>query len=356
MKTCVLGPVFTSKYFGGVATFTESIADAFKLEGHNVQIVTDFSEKHFTTHGVEIVAVFEKPSRKNPLMPWKIAQKVKSFYPDLIISSLEYGLANVISKYLNPSAAVLHFLHGLPLYEGRRMHNLSIGLITNFIAKHSDAVIANSEFTAVLCEALSGLKSDAAMNVCVGYDYWEQLKRLNGLIEKKANTVLFVGRLVPEKNVDKLVRAFSALSLDAELTIIGDGPEKAGLQRLAQTATRPIKFLGKVDPGEVVQYYLASDVFISLGPKESFGIVFLEALSANCKVICPKTGGQLDVLLNYLDRVIPVSVIEEEQITAALETAFKTKVNPVSPSIWMEALSYQSMVNKIERFVSKRKR
>ena len=101
MKICIIGPVYTSKYFGGVATFTESLADGFKKIGHEVTIITDFSERDRTINNTKINSVFNKPSRKNLIMPYKIANKILDIKPDLVITSLEYGLANLIIKNKN---------------------------------------------------------------------------------------------------------------------------------------------------------------------------------------------------------------------------------------------------------------
>ena len=89
MKICIIGPVYTSYYFGGVATFTESLADGFAKNNHDVKIITDYSERKFTINGTSILSIFDKPSRKNYKMPKKIAKEILKFNPDLVVSSLE---------------------------------------------------------------------------------------------------------------------------------------------------------------------------------------------------------------------------------------------------------------------------
>src|SRR3989344_6925055 len=53
--------------------------------------------------------------------------------------------------------------------------------------------------------------------------------------KKEKNRIIYVGRLVPQKNVDMLIRAFSTLEADAELVIVGDGSEYNKLRKMASS-------------------------------------------------------------------------------------------------------------------------
>jgi glycosyltransferase involved in cell wall biosynthesis len=102
--------------------------------------------------------------------------------------------------------------------------------------------------------------------------------------------VLFVGRLIEDKNVDLLLEAFDdvAATRDATLGIIGEGPERPRLEALRDSLEHPdlITFLGFVESDEdVLGYMRDADVFVSLSTREGFGIVFLEAMAADCTVI-----------------------------------------------------------------------
>ncbi|WP_422757325.1 glycosyltransferase [Paenarthrobacter sp. C1] len=69
--------------------------------------------------------------------------------------------------------------------------------------------------------------------------------------QSEANEILYVGRLVTEKKVDLLIRAFAVfarINTEAHLTIIGEGEERAGLEQLARSlgCVARIKFKGAV--------------------------------------------------------------------------------------------------------------
>ena len=104
--------------------------------------------------------------------------------------------------------------------------------------------------------------------------------------------VLFVGRLVPYKGVDVLLRALT--SLDAVALIVGDGPLRAALERQAielGVAGR-VRFLGTVDADELAALYRACNVFVlpSVTRQEAFGVVQLEAMTAGKPVVSTDLG------------------------------------------------------------------
>ncbi|MFE0005973.1 glycosyltransferase, partial [Streptomyces erythrochromogenes] len=119
-------------------------------------------------------------------------------------------------------------------------------------------------------------------------------------LPERAFVVGGVGRLVPGKRFDVLVRAVAALP-GAHLMLAGDGPERAGLRRLAAElgAQSRIHLLGERDPlGDsadgrtpgIPALLAAMDVFVSPSREEAFGLAVVEALAAGLPVLhvtCP---------------------------------------------------------------------
>lgn len=116
-------------------------------------------------------------------------------------------------------------------------------------------------------------------------------------IPEDAFVVGGVGRLVPGKRFDVLVRAVAALP-GARLLLAGDGPERGPLTALAERlgAAGRIRLLGECDaersgagPG-VPALLSAVDTFVSTSREESFGLAVVEALAAGLPVLhaaCP---------------------------------------------------------------------
>ncbi|MDD4955818.1 MAG: glycosyltransferase, partial [Candidatus Omnitrophica bacterium] len=99
--------------------------------------------------------------------------------------------------------------------------------------------------------------------------------------------VFFVGRLVAYKGVDYLINAMK--NINATLLIVGDGPEKGKLKKLAAKTgvDKKVFFIGKVTDKELSAYYHLCDIFVlpSVNDKEEFGLVQLEAHACGKPVV-----------------------------------------------------------------------
>jgi len=100
-------------------------------------------------------------------------------------------------------------------------------------------------------------------------------------------TILFVGRLVPYKGVEFLIRAMEKVK--ARLWIIGTGPLEDSLKRLAvaRGIADRVVFLGHVSDEDLVAYYHACDIFVlpSITNQEMFGLVQVEAMACRKPVV-----------------------------------------------------------------------
>jgi len=115
----------------------------------------------------------------------------------------------------------------------------------------------------------------------------EHVERIAALKSDPRPLVLFVGRLVPYKGVEVLLRAM--VSVQARLAVVGDGPLRGELETLAQTLgiAERTRFVGNADAAELTALYNACEVFAlpSVTRAEAFGMVQLEAMSCGKPVV-----------------------------------------------------------------------
>jgi phosphatidyl-myo-inositol dimannoside synthase len=165
-------------------------------------------------------------------------------------------------------------------------------------------------FRARLARALSPQAAARMVRLAPGVDVATFRDARPGGLPAGGPVVLCVSRLVPRKGQDTLIRAWPRVRHtipDARLLLVGDGPYRGELQRLAGqlSVAGSVTFTGSVPAGDLPGYYAASDVFAMPCRTrragldvEGLGIVYLEASSAGLPVIGGDSGGAPDAILD----------------------------------------------------------
>jgi glycosyltransferase involved in cell wall biosynthesis len=99
--------------------------------------------------------------------------------------------------------------------------------------------------------------------------------------------VLTVGRLERYKNVDLIIDAFRALPSSAILVVVGDGPDRARLERRAEIGRPgwPIRFTGRISDTMLGRLFAQATVVTSASDHEAFGLVLAEGLAFGARVV-----------------------------------------------------------------------
>ena len=133
--------------------------------------------------------------------------------------------------------------------------------------------------------------------------------------------VLFVGRLVADKNLDELVEAFAESGFEsgeAELEICGTGPLDVELSALAKRLGVPLRLHGYVAPEELPRLYLEADVLVLVSTYEPFGVAVREGAAAGLPLICSVRAGAAGDLALDGENALLVDPADRGAITAAL--------------------------------------
>jgi phosphatidylinositol alpha-mannosyltransferase len=91
--------------------------------------------------------------------------------------------------------------------------------------------------------------------------------------------LLFVGRLDPQKNVGRLIRALSLVRQPVEAAIVGEGEQGAELRRAAAGMGR-VRFVGARHGAELLNWFRWADAFVMASDREGMPLALLEAMAA----------------------------------------------------------------------------
>lgn len=136
-------------------------------------------------------------------------------------------------------------------------------------------------------------------------------------IPKDKMIVLYVGRVDPEKRVGTVVDAFEIVHKEIKSTmllVVGDGVDRARLMRKVEKTGlgQAVKFVGKVLPPELYDFYRVGDIFVTASEIETQGIVLIEAAACGLPLVAVDKGAVGEVCITnkngYLCR--PGDVVE----------------------------------------------
>jgi glycogen(starch) synthase len=141
--------------------------------------------------------------------------------------------------------------------------------------------------------------------------------------------ISFVGRLVPEKGIEVLLRAIRTLKQDnpnLSVMICGDGPSREQLEMLVEEwgLQGCVEFTGHLDRDEVTSVLQKSKVLVLPSRKESFGIVLIEAANAGCAVVATRTGG-IPAIVDHGSNGLLFDIDSDEQLVTNLQMVLENE-------------------------------
>ena len=258
-------------------------------------------------------AVYRQPERflwPLPEIRRRLHQAVRSFGADVVLFGAVYPLALLGPSLAETGTPYLAAAHGFEYW-------LSIAPGTHALVRRATARAAR---VPVMCSAFiarvvrTAVPDDVPVSVMYpGADLdafrpdlpYGDLTDLHGVSDRPL--IVCVSRLVARKGQDVLIRAMPRIRRDvphASLLIVGDGPDRDRLVRLAADAPNgSVVFAGQVSEGDLPRYYRAGNVFAMpcrsrLGglEVEGWGNVFLEAAACARPVVVGDSGGARESL------------------------------------------------------------
>lgn len=323
--------------FGGVEqVVANSVPELIKDLKIEVKIVVLGSggrvEKELVNKGIEVMVLQQNPRIPNFKLLLKLAKFLKEEKPDVvhcqgaeanfhgILASKWAGIKNIIGEEI-----------GIPNHHGYWKN------IFRMVYANAHHVIAISEAVKSTIVGLGEVKKEKVNvlynPVCVENSEWEGrnsdqrfkpegYSKSGATLSKKPFVFITTCRLVPVKNLDRLISTFAKLvelfsQHPVELWIVGEGPMRDHLKSLSFELgiTEKVKFLGFQE--NVYQFLKMADVFVLPSLSEGSSVSLVEAMSIGLPSIATKVGGTGEILGESHSGIL-VDPLDEASIVDAM--------------------------------------
>jgi glycosyltransferase involved in cell wall biosynthesis len=171
-----------------------------------------------------------------------------------------------------------------------------------------DLGLADSEFNRRELEAL-GFARTGVLPIYLDFRRYRESPNpvVRRLLEDGRTNLLFVGRVVPNKRHDDLIRLASYwkrfISPDLRLVLVGKRPRRHEYMDALQSlffeegfTPAEVVFTGHVEHDELLACYAAADVFVSMSEHEGFGVPLVEAMLMRVPVVAYRSTAVGDTL------------------------------------------------------------
>ncbi|MEU5722000.1 glycosyltransferase family 4 protein [Micromonospora sp. NPDC047738] len=309
---------YYTPYMSGVTHTARTVAEGMAARGWRVAVVASQHDRSTprreTLNGVEVY--------RSPVLGQITRAQISPAYPieaariarrsDLLYLNLPMAEAALLARLARPTPIVsmLHIDLYLPPGLLNRIAVAASDVTSRAALRRSAAVVTNSEDQAHASKFWPLVEKREFRPIpapCLDHRGGRpHYRRTNGL------HVGFLGRIVEDKGIPYLVRAFRRIAdPDARLLIGGNYRTVMGGDNLADIraeigADSRIELLGELRGQEIADFYASIDVFALPSVAESFGIVQAEAMMCGVpSVTTDLPGGRYPVLATQFGTLVP---------------------------------------------------
>lgn len=302
---------------GGIETFIHGLIQ--RLPKSSVIVFTssqgsasdtkEYDERWFEEFGVRIFRDRSRMLLPSPRVISKARKLVAEFQPTTIVFGAAAPLG-MMGKLL-PASRKIAITHGHEVWWAK-IFPLSLAL--RLIGNSVDHLTYLGDFTKrAISKPLSKPARASMVQLAPGIDLQDfkptpaaDLRAKLGLSDKEV--IVSVGRLVPRKGQDQLIKAMPMILREipsAHLLIVGGGEYRAKLKELVaeRGLSENVTFTGRVAHEELARYICVGDIFAMPARSrfaglevEGLGIVYLEASACGLPVLCGDSGGAPDAV------------------------------------------------------------
>ena len=377
MKIFVTGTRGIPDIPGGVEKHCQELYPIIASLGHDVILSTRIpyvSEKKESWKGIRLLHTFtsRKKSIEAIIHTFLSVIKARFYNPDILhVHAIGPGLMVPFARLLGMKVVVTN--HGPDYDRGKwGWAAKTILRLGEYLGgRYANEVIVISEVIRDIVKIRCGRESNLIYNGVPIPVKNHKTEYLDEIGVKKEEYIIAVARLVPEKGIDLLVRAFKKLNTEYKLVIAGDADHETDYSRSIKkmmSEDKRIIHTGYITGEPLNQVFSNARLFVLPSYHEGLPIALLEAMSyglsvlisdipANKEVELPADrffkSGDMDDLLNKMEKILPQRISEIEKRDMILQIAEKynwAKIAEQTIDVYLKAscMSYET-VKKVVR-------
>jgi glycosyltransferase involved in cell wall biosynthesis len=321
---------------GGPATYTKLLYEELPKHGIEAEVLSFDSVRHFPKLIRNVIYFYRA---------WKAAKTVDAVYAQDPVS---VGLPALVAAKLRSKPFYLKVVGDYAWEQGvqrfgvedsldefaarKRGYRLPVRILKAVqlqVASRARRVIVPSRYLKSILSKW-GVPAERIAVVYNAFEAPEMPSESSEAIRKKefieGKLIVSVGRLVPWKGFDTLIRLTARMQRefpDVGLLIIGDGPDRARLERIVkeERLERAVRFAGKLPQQEMLRRLKAADVFVLNTSYEGFSHQLLEVMALGIPIITTSVGGNPELITDGVNGIL-VPYDDKEGLRDALSRLF----------------------------------
>jgi len=324
---------------GGMQEYTAAMAQALTKAGHEVVILTGRpgpgGALPAAAEGLEVILLPQRRLVGRYTYQQGLVTELRSRarWADVVHAHQALAPGTIAASFTRAPLAItlnLHPEHITGHHARRRRAQLQL------LLRRTDLLVAVSEAEQALASTI--YRPRAQCIVWPGTEIGPSVKD-----RTRRPLVLSVSRLSSTKRVDLTLRALAPLREDADIAIVGDGPERDELAAECRDLGFSSSVLkGSMADADVAALFAEATVYVSLSEQEAFGISVAKAVAAGCRLVVSDIGSHREIVhsLGVDNRSLVRAQASIATLTSAVRTALTADdwvVSTRRPPTWEES-------------------
>lgn len=307
--------ISTDRYIQNINGVTNSVLSLIKelrKRGHEVKILTLSADRHSHKENEDeyYIGSFFIPFYPDARYSFRffdpLLRELIEWKPDLLHIHTEFASRHLAMRIVRsvhcPYICTCHTMY--EDYIKKNIGNIQfirlfIICISAYLYNRARVVIAPSAKMKTLLRSYHVIRPIAVIPTGIELEKYQRrvsarkrMQLMNKLhILPEYRILIVISRLGREKNIEELIEYMPALihrDPNVRLLIVGNGPDKAHLERLTHKLhlDHAVIFTGAVPPSHVYQYYQLGDIFVCASTFETQGLTYIEAMASGLPLVC----------------------------------------------------------------------